>query len=445
MKIAYIINHFPVLTETFILNQITGLIDQGHQVNIFCKGPYTDPIHHPDVDKYNLLNHTFDYMNTPNRLPENKLLRVIKAIGISLVHLNKKPLSLLKALNVFKFGRHASSLGIFYLALPFIENNLHEYDIAHCHYVQNGDLAAILKYLGVFKGKIVTTFHGEAGYTGEKRYKKGFERLFRVGDLFLPMSNKERENLINLGCDPKKIVIHRMGVDIKRFVFSPSGQGHNKKIRLLTVARLLEKKGVEYGIKAVAKVAKKYQDIEYRIVGDGPLTTHLQDLINWLNINEKVKILGFQTQQKLMELFNDSDIFLAPSVTSKDGDIEGIPVVIMEAMERGLPVLSTHHAGIPELVKDGISGFLVPERDPDALADKMEYLIEHQSLRARMGRAGRVFIEHHHDIKKLNDQLVFMFQKLWEPNEKQEATKVCIFEDANTGLRLYRNHYQLKL
>jgi len=416
MKIAFIITHFPVLSETFILNQITGLIDRGHHVNIFCIGPYPDPIHHSDVETYNLLDRTFYYGNASKRLPANKFLRIIKAMGIFFAHLNKKPLSLLKALNVFKFGRQASSLGIFYLTVPFLENNLHEYDIAHCHYASNGDLAALLKYLGVFNGKIVTTLHGEAGYTGEKRFKKGYKRLFDAGDLFLPMSNKERQTLISLGCDPRKIVIHRMGVDIGKFAFSPSGQGHNKKIRLLTVARLLEKKGIEYGIRTVAKVAKKYPDIEYKIGGDGPLTKNLQDLINQLGINEKVKILGFQLQEEIVELFNYADVFLAPSVTSKDGDIEGIPVVIMEAMARGLPVLSTYHAGIPELVQHGISGFLVPERDPDALAEKLEYLIENQNLWAKMGRAGRDFIERHHDIDKLNDQLVCMFQKLLEPN-----------------------------
>ena len=85
-------------------------------------------------------------------------------------------------------------------------------------------------------------------------------------------------------------------------------------------------------------------------------------------------------------------------------------------MARGLPVISTYHAGIPELVQDGISGFLVSERDPDALAEKLEYLVENQNQWDRMGRAGRDFIERHHDVDKLNDDLVCMFQKLLEPN-----------------------------
>jgi len=417
MRIAYIVYAFPVLTETFILNQITGLIDRGHHVSIFCERPYPDPIYHSDIDKYDLLSHTIYYGTSTERLPANRFLRIIKALKIFLVHLNKKPLPLLKALNVFKFGRQASSLGIFYLTVPFLEHKLYEYDIAHCHFAPNGDLAAMLKYLGAFDGKIVTTLHGEIGYSRKKKYRKGYETLFEMGDLFLPMSNKERQNLVNLGCDPQKIMVHRMGVDLRKFPFPAGIPAHNRKVKLLTVGRLVEKKGVEYAIRAVAKVVPRYPGIEYKIGGDGPLSKDLQDLINHLNLNEKVKILGFQLQEEIIDLINDADLFLAPSVTSQDGDIEGIPVAIMEAMARGLPVLSTRHAGIPELVEDGKSGFLVAERDPDALAEKLVYLIQHQDFLPGMGSAGRDFIERHHDINKLNDQMVQMFQQLLD--EKQ--------------------------
>jgi colanic acid/amylovoran biosynthesis glycosyltransferase len=233
-----------------------------------------------------------------------------------------------------------------------------------------------------------------------------------MGDLFLPMSNKEKQNLVDLGCDSRKIKVHRMGVDTKKFNFSPYIPRQNKKIKLLTVGRLVEKKGVEYAIRAVAKVTAQYPDIEYNIGGDGPLARNLQELINQLHLNEKVKILGFQLQEEVIELIKDSDLFMAPSVKSQDGDIEGIPVVIMEAMARGLPILSTRHAGIPELVEDGKSGYLVPERNSDELAEKLAYLVQHQDLWPKMGREGRDFIKRHHDIEKLNDQMVQMFQQL---------------------------------
>jgi colanic acid/amylovoran biosynthesis glycosyltransferase len=99
-------------------------------------------------------------------------------------------------------------------------------------------------------------------------------------------------------------------------------------------------------------------------------------------------------------------------VTTENGDQEGIPVALMEALSQGLPVLSTQHSGIPELVQDGKFGFLVPERDVDALAEKLEYLIEHPELWPKMGRAGRDYVARHHDINRLNDQLVNLYQRL---------------------------------
>ncbi|MFH1674655.1 MAG: glycosyltransferase [Pseudomonadota bacterium] len=412
MKIAFILYHFPVLSETFILNQITGLIDRGHDVHIFCKSPYRDKIHHAEVDRYNLMGRTCYYRTSDKRLPENKIERVVKAARLLVSHLNRKPLPLLKALDFFTYGRMASSLGIFYTTVPFLEKNIHEYDIAHCHFGPNGDLAALLRNLGAFRGKIVTTFHGEAGYTDEKKYEKGFKRLFEAGDLFLPMSEREKQTLIDCGCNPRKVVVHRMGIDTGKFAGSPHKAKTNGSVQLLTVGRLVEKKGVEYGIQCVAKVAKKYPNIEYKVAGDGPLRSDLQGLIDQLNINDKVTLLGSMPQEKVVELIKTADLFLAPSVYSKDGDQEGVPVVIMEAMAQGLPVLSTHHAGIPELVQDGVSGFLVPERDVDALAGKLDYLLEHQELWDTMGQAGRDYIEKFHDINKLNDRLVGIFQGL---------------------------------
>jgi len=318
----------------------------------------------------------------------------------------RKPMPLLRSLNVFKFGREASSLGIFYKVLPFFETGVDEYDIVHCHFGPNGNLAALLKEVGAITGKIVTAFHGEAGHTEQRRYAKRYDLLFEVGDLILPMSERERRRLIELGCSPQKIAVHRMGVDLSKFVFAPREPRNDGNVHLLTVARLVEKKGVEYAIKAVANVFEKCPYIEYNIAGDGPLRGDLENLIGTLSVGDRVKLLGWRRQEEILELVKGADILLAPSVTSEDGDQEGIPVVLMEALAQGLPVLSTYHSGIPELVQDGKSGFLVPERDVNALAEKLEHLVKHQEIWADMGRAGRAYVERYYNIDKLNDQLV---------------------------------------
>ena len=164
-----------------------------------------------------------------------------------------------------------------------------------------------------------------------------------------------------------------------------------------------------YGIQAVASLLHKYPQVEYRIIGDGPLRPELSRLIQGANAGEQIKLLGWRTQEDIVKLMQEAHIFLAPSITSSTGDQEGIPVVLMEAMAQGLPVVSTWHSGIPELVQDGISGLLAPERDSDALAAKLDYLLTHHERWAPMGQAGRAYVQQFYDINLLNDQLVTLY------------------------------------
>lgn len=411
MKIAFFVGRFPTLSETFILNQITGLLDRGHEVDIYSPGPGNDLKMHADVERYNLLHRIFYYGDSYEKIPNNKLQRLINGAGLFIKNIHKKPVALIKSLNVFKFNKEAASLSILYKVIPFLNKN--NYDIIHCHFGPNGNLGALLKDTGVFKGKLITAFHGyDMTQYIEKNGNNVYDHLFKIGDLFLPISNLWKDKLIKLGCDRQKIIVHRMGININKFLFHPRKPRKNGKINLLTIARLVEKKGVQYGIQAVAQLVKKYPGIEYRIIGDGPLKTKLESLTKKLNICGNVKLIGWKQQEEIIELIEESDILLAPSITGKDGDQEGIPVAIMEALAQGLPVISTYHSGIPELIEDGVSGLLVPERNIDALAEKLEYLIQHPEIWPTMGRAGRKRVEENFNIDKLNDQLVKIYQMI---------------------------------
>ena len=144
-------------------------------------------------------------------------------------------------------------------------------------------------------------------------------------------------------------------------------------------------------------------------MGDGSLKEGLQQLILQLGVDNIVTLVGWKNQQEVIEIIKNSDIMLAPSVTSRNGDREGIPVVLMETMAMGLPIISTVHSGIPELIENGVSGFLVPERDVDALAEKLNYLVENPDIWRNMGAAGRGFVEEYYNIDKLNDKLVEIY------------------------------------
>ncbi|MBI5679172.1 MAG: glycosyltransferase [Planctomycetes bacterium] len=406
MKIAFFLNRFPMLSQTFVLNQITGLIDRGHEVDIYAIRPENDTKMHADVTKYNLLNRTHYFRD----IPSNKLLRAVTVVSLLIKNYYRKPTSLLKFLRFSSYGK-ISVVKILCAIDAFPAKGV--YDIIQCHFGPNGTLAVILRNIGVIEGKIVTTFHG---YDISSYIKKNgddvYKNLFGEGDIFLPISERWKNTLIELGCDERKIFVHRMGIDTSKFLFSPRNHHDNGKVRLLTICRLVEKKGVRYAVRAVAKILGRYPNLEYKIAGDGPLKIQLEDLIKELNIQDNVKILGWKNQEEIVELLKDTDILIAPSITGTDGEQEGIPVALMEALAQGLPVLSTQHSGIPELIRDGESGFLVREGDVDALAERLEFFLVHPEIWSKMGRAGREHVEKYYNIDTLNDRLAGLYQEL---------------------------------
>jgi len=406
MRIALILYTFPTLSETFILNQIFDLIDRGHTLDIFALERGDTRKMHPDVKRYNLLDRTYY-----PKIPANKVWRVLKAVWLVFVNFHKDPLVILRSLNMLKYGREAVSLRLFYNVLSYVGRK--PYDIIHCHFGTCGLLGMQMRHMEAIKGKLITTFHGSdmSAYIKEQG-NEVYNLLFEGGDLFLPISERWKNRLIELGCDTNKILVHRMGVDCRKLTFSASTLRKGERVRILTVARLVEKKGVENGIRAVAKLSRKYKNVQYDIIGNGPLQDRCSRLIAESRMGDKIHLLGSRDQQQVYDTIENSHIFLCPSVTGNNGDQEGIPVSLMEAMAAGLPVISTRHSGIPELVQDGISGFLVPEKDVDALAERLLYLIEHPEIWPEMGRAGCAHVEANYDIKKLNERLVEIYKKL---------------------------------
>jgi colanic acid/amylovoran biosynthesis glycosyltransferase len=400
LKIAFIVTTFPGLSQTFILNQITGLLDLGHDVEIFAGR--RDSKVHPCVEKYQL-------MKLVHYLPQTRILMILKAIWLIIVNFHKSPFTIFKLLDFNKYRKGDLSLSSFFYYFLFGGK---KFDIIHCHFGPNGIIGAQLKKLGI-PGKIITTFHGYDMSTfllikGLDIYKD----LFLNGELFLPISENWKRKLIELDCDEKKIAVHRMGIDLKKFKYLKRNIKPNESVKILTIGRLVEKKGYEYAIRAIARVTDIDKHISYIIGGDGPLRKKLEDLITELNINDYVKIMGAVDQNEVLRLYEQAHFMVLPSITAKNGDKEGIPVVLMESSAIGLPVISTYHSGIPEVIDNGKSGFLVPEKDVCALAEKIEYLVKHPEIWEEMGNNGRKIIEERYDIKKLNRQLVDIYQNL---------------------------------
>lgn len=404
MKIAFLLGSFPSLTETFILNQITGLLDRGQHVDIFATSSKDKNIVQSEVLKYNLLLKTHYRYNLKGAFGSGFDISVRKF---------RKPF---RTLNFLKYGSNACQLRLFFDSLHLLENG--PYDIVHSHFATKNILGPQLKNAGIIKGKLVSTFYGY-DITGfiKKNGKNIYNILFKEADLITVIVKRWKKKLIDLGCDPEKIIIHRIGINPEKFKVRNSENGPVS--RILSIARFVEKKGIEYGIRAFAKVNRKNPGVTYEIVGEGPLKNKLKLLVDRLEIKEKVNFLSPRNQNEIIKIIKKSDIFLAPSVTARNGDQEGTPVVLMEAMASGLPVVSTFHGGIPELVQDGVSGFLVDERNSEALADKIEILTHNPNLGRDFGENGRKDIFEKFNSNKLNDSLVNIYQGLLRESKKQ--------------------------
>ncbi len=408
MKIAFLVKTFPSLSETFILNQITGLIDQGYDVDIYASEAEPSEKIHPDVISYNLLNKT----HYQPSFPKNYLQRVIKAVYLFFKYFPLAPVGLINCLNYAKYGKPAASLQLLYLAIPFIKEKAQKYDIIHCHFAGAGTRGAFIKESLNLKAKIITTFYGYDVNAHPLKYGKDvYLPLFERGDSYIAISNFIAQEAISLGCPKNKITRLPLGINPQEYTFSLKCLSENEPIKIVTIARLVEKKGLEYSIKAIAHLTKTYPHILYRIAGDGPLRKQLETLIEELGISRNVKLLGWQTKTEVNQLYEDSHIFILASVTASNGDKEGQGLVLQEAQSMGLPVVATLHNGFPDSIQDEVSGFLVPERDVEALTEKIMYLVRNPDQWASIGKAGRIFVEENFDNTKLTKALLRFYKE----------------------------------
>lgn len=408
LRIAFFLYEFPVVSETFVLNQITGLLDLGHDVTIWAERSGPGAVEHPDFRRYGLAERTH-YLD----MPERKLAR-LAGVPLRLLRSERRG-ALLRAMNLVRYGAEARSLRLFYWAAELAGEDA--FDIIHCHFGPRGRVAAFLREIGAMRGKLVTVFHGVDVSAYLHHHPRIYRHLFARGDLFLPISEAWKHRLIEYGCDPARIVVHRMGVDTYRFRSQAKDRDRSPPHRILTIGRMIEKKGIDDGLRAVAELRNRGIAAIYTVVGDGPERGRLEVLASQLGLDGAVSFLGWRDQNAVAAIMADSDVLLAPSVTDGHGDQEGIPVTLMEAMASGLPVVATRHSGIPELIEDGVSGLLVPERSVPRLTDALQRLLADPDLAVRLAHAARERILAEFDIYALNQRLVGHYRRLLDRME----------------------------
>ena len=405
MRVACVVGEFPVLAETPFLNQITGLIRRGHEVEIFADRPQPDVPFHPDVERLGLAART----RYPAVLPQAGRWRA--ASRLLFEHQGEERRILLGTLNPLLYWRRAWTLEHLRRTASLLPRR--HFDVCYLPFVQDAFKAFRLRRAGVLGGPVVAAIRGSdiSRYVAT-RGTGVYARVLRRIALLLPVSQRFARRVIELGAPPSRVVVHGTGIDLGHWRFRARRLGPGEPLRLVTVARLVEKKGIAYVLDALCRLAEAGISASYEVVGDGPLRATLEAHSDRLGLRDRVRFLGWASAEQVRNALDRAHVLVAASVTARDGDEEGIPNVLKEAMASGMPVVATRHGGIPELVDDEISGLLVPERDPEALATRLTLLAAHPDRWPALVGAGRERVEQDYDIERLNDRLVTLFAGL---------------------------------
>ena len=272
----------------------------------------------------------------------------------------------------------------------------------------------LLPLIRTWKNPSIVSFHG-ADVTvdmNKPAYRESTRQMLDAVKLVLVRSESLRRALIDLGCDPKKIEVQRTGIPLEEFAFHERSFPKDGEWRLVQAGRLIEKKGLPVTLRAFAVFLRKYPNATLTIAGDGPLLTQVQKLARELNIEKRLSLPGFISQEQLRDIYYRSHIFVHPSETGHDGNVEGIPNSMLEAMASGLPVFATDHGGIPEAVDNGVSGVLVGERDHEALANALlNATLDSDSL-ARIARNGAEVVRKNFDLQAQAQRLEEIYLRL---------------------------------
>jgi colanic acid/amylovoran biosynthesis glycosyltransferase len=258
----------------------------------------------------------------------------------------------------------------------------------------------LLPLIRAWQHPSIVSFHGADVMVdmNQPAYREATRQMLDAVKLVLVRSESLRRAVIDLGCDENKIEVQRTGIPLDEFSFHERNFPQNGEWRLVQAGRLIQKKGLPVTLSAFASFLKLYPNASLTIAGEGPMLGELQRLARELQIENRVSFTGFISQDQLCDLYYASHIFLHPSETGPDGNQEGIPNSMLEAMVSGLPVFATRHGGIPEAIKSGVSGVLVPERNHEELTNALLNGAKAPDFLSRIARAGAEIVQKNFDL-----------------------------------------------
>jgi colanic acid/amylovoran biosynthesis glycosyltransferase len=405
LKVAYIMSRFPKLTETFILYEMLAMQQQGIQVEVYPLLREREEVMHPEAMQFVRLAHFQPFISLP----------ILRA---NLYFLWKKPLAYVKTLwdvlraNWGSYNFLTGVIGIFPKTVLFAyQMRADQVQHVHAHFASHPAAAGFIihRLAGI---PYSFTAHGSDLHRDRHMLR---EKVAEAA--FVAAISEYNKKLIISECQGnyrEKVEVVHCGVDTEVFRArsheTPYEKGENP-FMILCVGTLHEVKGQLYLVEACRLLQERGHTFECHFVGDGPDRKSLNLLVEGAGLSDKVRFHGRLTRDEIASLLLDADVLTAPSVPTRDGRREGIPVVLMEAMGSGVPVIASQLSGIPELVNDQQTGLLVPPKDAKSLADALERYIQYPSLRRRLGNAGRTKVVEEFDLSKNAAKLAQFFIK----------------------------------
>lgn len=395
MKLAFFVTQYPVPSETFVTDQIAAMMARGHDVTIITAKRREGPLD-PRLETATLVA-----LQPLNARRSRAIPRLVMRALRSRYDFRKAVV----AIRAIVQRLPGSALDL----AAHTDEALGRFDAIICHFGTAGVRAEALRRAGVFSGPICTFFHGYdvSKLATVKRYLPHYRRLFRHTELFLPVSHLWRRRLVQWGAGSDQVIVQRMGVDFDRIAAQALDKPIGQPLRVVSVARLIEKKGIKF---AIAGVRAAGIPVEYTVIGAGPDEEALRAQAD--GSPNAIRFLGRQPHSVVLAELARSDVFLLPSITATDGDMEGVPVALMEAMATGLLTVATRHSANNELIVDGEEGLLVGEGDAGAIATALERIGRGEVDVSSIRRAARAKVAREFDNAKLNEHLEQVLAKL---------------------------------
>lgn len=390
MDILYFVQEFPKLSESFVINEIHKLDSRGHDVSVFAIDEPEDEISHSEFDNLDI---PIRYAQIPSitSLPELLSREVLNSSVLRQATFLERPIS------------HALWLHLGKQVAEFIEQ-LDGVDVVHAHFASQNRLA--VTYAASYHSIPCTvTAHAYEIFTNDARQ---VNRVCSRFDHVVVPSRYNQQYLQNQVGIKTDISVVPATTNVSKF--EPSSGCISG--RLLTVARLVEKKGYEYAIDAIAELVKQGYDIEYYIIGKGEREEILRERVRKHGIEESVEFLGHVSDERLMDELHMAELFVLPCVVTADGNRDITPVALREAMATKTACISTTISAIPEVITDGHDGLLVEPRNSEALAESVATLLDDPERRQELAQNARKTVETKFDISKSVDQLEEIFKSV---------------------------------